>query len=279
MKRKHKILAGCALLGAIWGGYSLNHLHIFEAIQTQLETASQRVFHPQNAFCHAVKEQTIPLENQRVRLLSWNIHKGTDKGWQEDLARFSEEQDFVLLQEATPQQKLPAFSTALFVSSFAYKGESSGVKTFAHGLPQEYCHFSQAEPWIQIPKVASAVKFPLKNERSLLLINAHFINFEWQAESYQTQLDDISALIESHPSAVIFAGDFNTWNAERKKRVEAMMAKLGLKEVSFATDERVRFFGHTLDHIFVRGFNVVSSRTEKVNSSDHSPLWVELSLE
>ena len=53
----------------------------------------------------------------------------------------------------------------------------------------------------------------------------------------------------------------------------------GLQEVRFSPDERVRFLAHPLDYVFVRGLKVISAKTEKVHSSDHAPLWIEVELD
>ncbi|VEH67416.1 Uncharacterized protein conserved in bacteria [Rodentibacter pneumotropicus] len=98
------------------------------------------------------------------------------------------------MQEATPEQNLPSFSTALFISSFAYKGLQSGVKTFSQFVPKSYCGISQPEPWIRIPKVAGVMTFPLNNGEELFVINAHLINFEWESKAYRKQLEQIFLL-------------------------------------------------------------------------------------
>ena len=69
-------------------------------------------------------DYSVPkLASSRFNLITWNVHKGQDKGWQEDLARLSKQADFVLLQEATQHQNLSTFSTALFVYFFYSFGD------------------------------------------------------------------------------------------------------------------------------------------------------------
>lgn len=282
MKKINKIFAFLFALGMAWGIYSFNQLRIFESLEIRVENDSSSFkpdFNQKEKQCFVQSSQVSPFAKKSIRLLSWNIHKGADQGWQQDLERFSQNQDFVLLQEATPDQNLPAFSTALFVSSFAYKGQQSGVKSFSQTVPQSYCGISQAEPWIRIPKVASAMTFPLEQGGELFVINAHLINFEWSPKAYRAQLEQIFALIPPHKSAVILAGDFNAWSSERKQILDEFATQSGLTEVTFLQDERTRFLGNPLDYVFVRGMNVISSKTEKVSSSDHAPVWVELGMD
>ncbi|OOF58155.1 endonuclease/exonuclease/phosphatase family protein [Rodentibacter myodis] len=273
MKKINKIFAFLLLLGIVVGVYLNKQIHIFNPVHISLESPIKNHFKPVFTQCFATTTSVSPLEKSRIRLLSWNIHKGEDKGWQQDLARFSQDQDFVLLQEATPQQNLPSFSTALFVSSFAYRGVQSGVKIFSNIMPKGYCGISQPEPWITIPKVAGAMLYPLKDGRELWVINVHLINFEWQPTAYRKQLEKIFSLLDNPKSAVILAGDFNAWNPERKKILNELIQKFDLTEVTFPQDERVRFLDNPLDYIFVRGMSVLTTKTERVESSDHSPIW------
>ncbi|MBF0751695.1 MULTISPECIES: endonuclease/exonuclease/phosphatase family protein [unclassified Pasteurella] len=279
MRKRTKIFIFVVLLGMLAGMNIFNPLRIFNPIQITLESTFKTEFKAINEQCFVNQMQFQTLEKTRIRLLSWNIHKGEDSGWRQDLARFSQEQDLVLLQEATPEQDLPSFSSALFVSSFAYKGRPSGVKSFSKWIPMNYCGISQSEPWIYIPKVASVMRFPLKNDDELVVINAHLINFEWTPKAYQAQLAQIFSLIPSPQSAVILAGDFNAWNEERKQMLNEFITQAGLNEVSFSPDERRRFFNYPLDFVFVRGMNVELAKTTQVASSDHAPIWVELTLE
>ena len=225
-------------------------------------------------------DYSVPkLASSRFNLITWNVHKGQDKGWQEDLARLSKQADFVLLQEATQYQNLSTFSTALFVSSFSFKDLLSGVKTFTQTQPEWYCGGGVAEPLIQIPKVASVMSFPLEKGNSLLLINVHLINFEWEISAYQTQLEQLFSLIENYQGSIVIAGDFNAWNEDRLNLVNNLMRKYGLDSVALSQDERVRFLGYPLDYIFTRGVKVVSATSEVVTSSDHNPLLMEFELE
>ncbi|OOF62123.1 endonuclease/exonuclease/phosphatase family protein [Rodentibacter sp. Ppn85] len=279
MKTINKIFAFLLVLGIAVGIYIFSQFRIFETIQIDLKTTSQFSFEPTNTFCFS-REASIPtLEKKHLRLLSWNIHKGSDQGWRQDLARFSQDQDFVLLQEATVEQNLSSFSSALFISSFSYKARQSGVKTFSRSVPKSYCGIAHPEPWIRIPKVAGVMTFPLNNGEELLVINAHLINFEWEPSAYRAQLERIFSVIPSYQSAVILAGDFNAWNAERKQILDEFIGKKGLNEVSFSQDERVRFFDYPLDYVFVRGVKVLTATSKKVVSSDHSPIWLEFVLE
>ena len=283
MKRIYRFLAVGLVLVVLGTGYFFINLTIFDRTFIQLNT-SQKLSYIHfkkglNMQCDKASDSVPKLTGSRFHLITWNVHKGQDKGWQEDLARLSNQADFVLLQEATQHQNLSAFSTALFVSSFSFKDLLSGVKTFTKRQPEWYCGGGVAEPLIQIPKVASMMSFPLEKGDSLLLINVHLINFEWGISAYQTQLEQIFSFVENHQGPIIMSGDYNAWNEERLNLVNNLMKKYGLDSVALSQDERVRFLGYPLDYIFTRGVKVVSATSEVVTSSDHNPLLVEFELE
>jgi endonuclease/exonuclease/phosphatase (EEP) superfamily protein YafD len=53
---------------------------------------------------------------------------------------------------------------------------------------------------------------------------------------------------------------------------------LGLEKLDYDEDHRKRFLGQPLDHIYIRGLEVLEATTRKVGSSDHNPMSVHLRL-
>ena len=283
MKRIYRFLAVGLVLVVLGTGYFFANLTIFKRTFIQLNTSQKVNYIPfesrLNVQCDKANNSVAKLASSHFQLVNWNVHKGQDKGWQEDLERLSKQADFVILQEATQHQNLSTFSTALFVSSFSFKDLLSGVKTFTKTQPEWYCGGGVAEPLIQIPKVASVMNFRLEKGDNLLLINVHLINFEWGISAYQTQLEQLFSFVENHQGPIIMSGDFNAWNEDRLNLVNNLMKKYGLDSVALSQDERVRFLGYPLDYIFTRGVKVVRATSEVVTSSDHNPLLMEFELE
>ena len=283
MKQINRFLKIGLVLAILGAGYFFTNLTIFDRTLIQLNMSQKTSYIPfekrLNMQCDKADNLVPKLASSRFHLITWNVHKGQDTGWQEDLERLSKQADFVLLQEATQHQNLSTFSTALFVSSFSFKDLLSGVKTFTQTQPEWYCGGGVAEPLIQIPKVASMMSFPLEKGDSLLLINVHLINFEWGISAYQAQLEQIFSFVENHQGPIIMSGDFNAWNEDRLNLVNNLMRKYGLDSVALSQDERVRFLGYPLDYIFTRGVKVVSATSEVVTSSDHNPLLMTFELE
>lgn len=223
-----------------------------------------------------------PAPDKRFQLLNWNIHKGKDPNWQEDLKKFTEKKDFVLLQEATSGQQisnlLPQFESSLHIFAFQYQEQKSGILNLSRLDADRYCLNGSQEPLLRLPKLMSAMRFPFENSKSLLVINVHLINFDWTNHSYQKQLDGLKGLIQHHKGAVMLAGDFNTWNEKRKKKLFELTNELQLTEVQVTPDTRTTAFGYPLDYIFTRGITVHSATSYSVKSSDHNPLELDFSL-
>ncbi len=283
MKQINRFLKIGLVLAILGAGYFFTNLTIFDRTLIQLNTSQKTSYIPfknkLNMQCDKADDLVPKLAASRFHLITWNVHKGQDTGWQEDLERLSKQADFVLLQEATQHQNLSTFSTTLFVSSFSFNELLSGVKIFTQTQPEWYCGGGVAEPLIQIPKVASVMNLPLEKGNSLLLINVHLINFEWGISAYQTQLEQLFSFVENHQGPIIMAGDFNAWNEDRLNLVNNLIQKYGLDSVALSQDERVRFLGYPLDYIFTRDVKVVRATSEVVTSSDHNPLLMEFELE
>ncbi|MDJ0904228.1 MAG: endonuclease/exonuclease/phosphatase family protein [Xenococcus sp. MO_188.B8] len=262
------------------------------------------------------KNQPLPSElNQNsVKVLSWNIaknnrvHAGSakaDRNWKRDfLAIIDQHQpDKIFLQEVrlcAIKQEIPELASMGW--SFApnlidtLDNSYSGVLTASKGDRI----FSQAkitqhqEPVTRTPKVSLFVEYSLSSDHAvprltrdretLLTVNTHLINFV-NTSKFQAQLQEIAAIINLHQGAVIFSGDFNTWNRSRWLLLLQMTSKLGLTPVAFPVIEALKIkrflFSPPLDYIFYRGFRQKSASAKVINnisSSDHNPLLVELCL-
>lgn len=225
------------------------------------------------------------LDPAALRIASWNLHKGEDPGWEGDLARIAATHDVVLLQEVLLTERLRVvLETAglrwQLASSFTLNGRDAGVLTAARAIPLSACSHSVQEPLIVLPKSALVARFRLAgHEATLAVANMHGINFTLAtAGAYQKQLDAVGAELATHEGPIVLAGDFNTWNETRLAAVEAMARRLRLGAVVFRPDVRQQFAGHEVDHMYVRGLEVVAAATVGVTSSDHNPVFATLRL-
>ena len=222
------------------------------------------------------------LDPSAIRLVTWNIHKQGDRGWQRDLRRFSDDSDLVLLQETVLDPPLRDIMDAermrfVMASSFIASGIDIGVLTASRVAPVANCTQRFVEPLLRIPKSAVISWFPLAGDaRTIAVVNVHAINFSLSLGTYRAQVEAIGDAIAGHEGPVIVAGDLNTWTDERAAAVSALAARLHLTEVRFTPDHRSHFFGHELDHIYVRDLAVVATSTTEVTSSDHNPVAATL---
>ncbi|HVO90350.1 MAG TPA: endonuclease/exonuclease/phosphatase family protein [Casimicrobiaceae bacterium] len=222
------------------------------------------------------------LDPRRVRLLTWNVHKEDDTGWQRDLAHFVADNDVVLLQEATLKTELRSIIEGaglkwVMAVSFLYEDTDIGVLTAARVAPVATCTIRIAEPLIVIPKSATIAWFALSGQHQRLAIaNIHAINFALSLGAYNEQMDAIAEALAHHTGPIVFAGDLNTWTDDRRAAVDKVARRLGLREILYTHDRRTLFFGKQLDHIYTRGIDVLASEAWPVTSSDHNPVSATL---
>jgi endonuclease/exonuclease/phosphatase (EEP) superfamily protein YafD len=228
------------------------------------------------------------LDRRRLRLLVWNIHKQGDSGWERDLSGFAATSDVMLLQETVLQPPLRDILDNsglrwVMASSFLLGPDDNGVLTATRIAPIASCTQRAVEPLIRIPKSAVISWLPIAETRTdsretLAIANVHSINFELAPDVYRSQLEALADALAGHRGPMIFAGDFNTWNDARDGVVAEIAARLGLTELNLRVDERAVFFGRHLDHIFIRGLQLIDVGAIPVTSSDHNPLVATLRI-
>jgi endonuclease/exonuclease/phosphatase (EEP) superfamily protein YafD len=226
-------------------------------------------------------DATGALDPSRIRLLTWNIHKEDDAGWQDDLARFAADNDILLLQEVRLVDPLTetlqrAGLRWLMASSFIYRDVDTGVVTASRAPSVAQCTQRVTEPIIRLPKSSVVTWFPIAGSRKTLAVaNLHSINFALTLGAYEQQFAEVAHALAEHDGPVILAGDLNTWTDERLAALQNLGRSLGLTEIPFETG-RSRFFGRELDHILVRGLSVERAAAIGVESSDHNPVTAVL---
>lgn len=217
-------------------------------------------------------------------ILIWNIKKGEYKQqWAQDFLALSEDADLVLSQEAMIDSVMPPVlrSKENFAWNFATSfllddGSKTGVVTGSTTHMVDFIFFRSPgrEPVIKTPKVALATFYELENSTlPLMVVNIHALNFTAN-ERFMDQIDVIFEKIKSYPGPALFAGDFNTWNKDRKNYLSRKALGAGMEEVPFKRSTRVLI----LDHAYVRGLKVNTSKVRNdIKSSDHYPLQVSVS--
>ncbi len=247
--------------------------------------ASTQPCAPERAVGSAPKSALAPaLDGHQLRVLSWNLHKGEDKGWQRDLAQFANQHDLLLLQEAV---LLPALTSVLdqsghgwlMTGAFSWGGVERGVMNASRVPAFDGCTTRTFEPLFPVPKSALITRYALKGtEATLAVANLHGVNFSLGVGHLREQIEGVAAELARHQGPVVLGGDFNTWSQARHAVMVDIAAKLGLTAIHLVEDGRKRVFGLPLDHFFVRGLDVLEARAPEVTSSDHNPIMVTLRL-
>ncbi|MEO8752851.1 MAG: endonuclease/exonuclease/phosphatase family protein [Casimicrobiaceae bacterium] len=232
----------------------------------------------------AIARDTDALDPNAVRILMWNLHKEEDDGWEEDLTRLAQANDVLLLQEVTLRDPVQDVLHAaglrwILASSFMVEDIDIGVLTATRAAPVANCTQRVVEPLLRIPKSAVITWLPLRGKpQTLAIANVHAINFTLTLGAYQAQLEALAEVLAAHQGPIVLGGDFNTWSVARGEALREIAARLHLVEITYADDQRAVFLGNRVDHVFVRGLDMVSSLVRPVTSSDHNPIEVVLRL-
>lgn len=281
MKKRYLLLLGLlSCLAIVFSGYKL----VFNIPEhPQLITVGENSV-GQPLVCYQ-DDNALPLDKQgQLSLLVWNIYKQNREGWSEELSRLSSDAQLLLLQEASLNTGLKQWLSEQGwegnqVNAFKVMGESAGVINLARTTPNLACGYTEMEPWLRLPKSGIYARYPLSNGQELAVVNLHAVNFTYGTNEYQLQLQALANELSQHTDPIIVAGDFNSWSEERMTVMKQVLTSLGLREVGFSPDNRVRFIsGLPLDHVFYRGLKLEKAKAPESDASDHNPLLLSFSL-
>lgn len=223
------------------------------------------------------------LDSSDIRMVNWNIQKGGDPQWTTDLATFQGDPDLMILQEAPLDSNAWDVVSADQYHSFSPGYRTSraltGVMTVSAVKPLTQCNFVSVEPWLRSPKATVITEYGLTGtDQTLVVVNIHAMNFTFGAQAFRQQIQRAVSALNDHAGPILLSGDFNTWSGWRSRTLNEITESLGLKKLDYDEDHRKRFLGQPLDHIYVRGLEVLEATTRRVKSSDHNPMSVHLRL-
>lgn len=218
-----------------------------------------------------------------MQILIWNIEKAGNAGWDADLGTLGANSDLVLIQEASVQamiaKALPQPLFQAFAAGYTNSTTETGVLTLSTVEPSLHCRLNAREPWLRTPKATNITEYPIESlDRRLLVINLHAVNFSFGLVDFKTQMKALEPLLSRHIGPLIVAGDFNTWSGKRFRSLRDFMAKHQLAPVTFEPDQRTRFWSRPVDHVYLRGLELVEASAIKVGSSDHNPLLITVEV-
>ncbi|MFT7823339.1 MAG: endonuclease/exonuclease/phosphatase family protein [Sulfurimonas sp.] len=243
------------------------------------------VLHHRSSRCHQ-PNSSLPA---CFTILSWNIYKKNKKHphfkpFIHDLMK-DIPLDLCLLQEAAFSDN-EAFAIPGFTFDAAANMEIRnifyGVLTACSVQPlKAKAYLSEGKESVFGPhKSLLESYYTLNNGTKLLVLNVHAINFR-EINRYHRELERFLVRVKDHKGPMIIAGDFNTWNKTRLKRLHELREKLSLMMVPFESKEKVKsFMGNHLDFIFYRGLKLKNYEViEESMISDHNPLMAQFEIE
>ena len=229
------------------------------------------------------RSQHDELDSSDIRMVNWNIHRGSDPAWTADLATMTGEPDLMIFQEASLNSHawgvVASDQYRSFAPGYRTKRSVTGVMTVSAAQPLTQCNLVSLEPWLRSRKATLITEYGLTGtDQTLLVVNTHAVNFTFGVRVFQEQIRQLQSVMSEHPGPILLSGDFNTWRGRRSKILHEMAESLGLAMLDYDEDHRKRAFGQPLDHIYVRGLQVIDATTRRVGSSDHNPMSVRLRL-
>lgn len=232
-----------------------------------------------------------------IKILNWNVAKNNNTvKWANDFYGIVErhQPDLICFQEIELNKNT---QTVLALESMGWRFAPNFIDSYYN----TYCGILTAskvqpvasrailtpefEPVTNTPKVSLIAEYPLhKTGKTLLVVNTHAINFV-KLNKFKSQLQKLEAVLGIRREPLIMCGDFNTWSEGRFNLLKLMANRLNLRAVHFSRQEQAKlktFLGSPpLDHIFYRGLTPklqTAKVLDKLYSSDHKPMLVELAL-
>ncbi|MDQ1325747.1 MAG: hypothetical protein QG564_871 [Campylobacterota bacterium] len=243
------------------------------------------MFKPKS-FDKILKHQELKLRGE-FSVLCWNIAKLTQKSvYREFIDKLIREHDFDLLlfqevkKNLSLEMELHDYSYILSPNIQTRKHIYGVLSAFRSSCHEDICLLSKKrELMYATHKVSLITHHILPDERRLLVVNLHAINFVHNKD-FKYELDYIFDTIQNHRGAMIVAGDFNTWNRQRVEYLLEFAKKLSLQMVTFDDESNIKkVFLNSIDYIFYRELNLTYSEvidTKKI--SDHNPIIAKFSL-
>ncbi len=224
---------------------------------------------------------------RRFTVCVWNWQKCKQKNWGAEFKQIAQTADLVLAQEVhrsaavkTNMEQTPYHWTGA-ISFFSLRGKNPiGVATGSIAKPIRVSFAAaEREPILRIPKMTLAALFPIeKSPQPLLVINIHAINFTG-IKAFEHNLHSAAELLLDYNGPILLGGDFNAWNATRRRLLCRMTQSAKLTEVIFEPDNRSQWMGRPVDYLFTRGLKVLASGVRVSDGSDHNPLLARLEVE
>lgn len=228
-----------------------------------------------------IKETELP---PKLNILVWNLYKGQSQNFKNEYRRLTAGKDLILAQEmylnTLALKKLNTQSEYQYVTatSFIKTASQTHTGTFtaakAQRMSANMIRSEATEPVVGTPKTTVLTSYKIRGtDKRLLVVNTHAVNFVSDA-AYVSEMNRIANMVTLFKGAVIWAGDFNSWNMNRFQYFKNLIVTLNLKSTAMIPDERLTFNGFALDHFYSTSDVYIASALslKSDNGSDHSPM-------
>ncbi|MCK5110319.1 MAG: endonuclease/exonuclease/phosphatase family protein [Arcobacteraceae bacterium] len=245
------------------------------------------MFVPKTSLFHShnlAKKEHLP---KMFGLFCWNVYKQTlNKKFEPLMVKLLQENpaDLILLQEVKINKdkqhylipNYPYVCAPNLETKKNYYGvlNASDVKiTEANAILSKI-----KEPFFKTHKSTLVNLYKLDNQKTLLVVNIHAINFRTN-NHYSKELHELFDLLLEYKGPMIVAGDFNNWNRSRTILLQRLVVNLKLRAVALDIFHQKRIksvFGYSIDNIFYRGLHLIEAKTINTGRfSDHTPLYAK----
>lgn len=226
---------------------------------------------------------------ETTSILIWNTFKGKRDDFEKDARKLIASYDIILFQEVIMgdfYRELMRDDGRLSLEeslSWGQNGVANAASTpSVDTLP---IRTKVREFGIFTPKASLfttyKIKTPQGDEKELLVLNVHMINFR-TSWGFEKNLEQYRQKLQEHEGPILAAGDFNTWSRTRRNMVVDFFREFGLEEVQFdwngLQDPRKKAIFGVLDRAFTRGLDIDWAFVyEDIDSSDHDPFALGVS--
>ncbi len=214
-------------------------------------------------------------------LLCWNIHKENllpDFQLRLHTVLHTYPSDFLLLQEYKMPKSQPhdlrGLSYAMAANMETKKSIYGLLTASRFGFVAKQTALShKKELMVSTRKSILITTHSFTDTRTLHIVNMHGINFV-SSKTFENELNNLDALLQSYCGAMIVCGDFNNWNKRRIKALDTFMQRLSLEQAAVHNSHHVKhIFLKPIDHIYYRELRLLKAEaidTKKI--SDHNPI-------
>lgn len=207
---------------------------------------------------------------------TYNIFKTHFPFVRQNIGTLCAKNDFVALQEWVSTLHVHKDRHMVSCSTFTLplSAIATGTATVSAYEPIDVLELTSKERELGIltRKSMLLTSYMLGNDKVLHIANIHALNFV-SNRTWKKQIDYFISFLPN-TGALIFAGDFNTWNPGRFDYLEKALKKLRLHYAHYDHNIIMR-----LDHIFTRDIDVIETKEDaNMHTSDHYPVTMRFTI-